>query len=77
MQNNIHPTQYAVSVICTCGNKFNIMSSDNKKVMHIEHCLKCHPAYTGKRKIAKAGRIESFNERFKDFAKSLDTTDKN
>ena len=71
MQTSIHPVQHTTNVICTCGNKFIITSSINKKDMHVEHCFKCHPAYTGKRKISRKGAVEQFEKKFKAYSKSI------
>ena len=36
----------------------------DKSEMIIEFCNKCHPAYTGKRKIAAQGAIEKLKKRY-------------
>ena len=71
MQASIHPTENLIKVICTCGNKFSIVSSIAKDKMHIEMCFKCHPAYTGKRKISKKGAVEQFERKFKAYNKTI------
>lgn len=63
MQPDTHPTYNHVKVTCSCGNTFSmgtILSDD----MHVELCNKCHPAYTGKRKISSAGAIDKFAQKY-------------
>jgi large subunit ribosomal protein L31 len=71
MQNSIHPEQHSTKIICTCGNKFDIVSSMSKKDMHIELCFKCHSAYTGKRKISTKGAVEQFENKFGAYTKAM------
>ena len=77
MQAQTHPTLHTVNVICTCGNKFDIRTTKPAKQMHIEVCLKCHSAYTGKRKLARAGAIEKFQKKFKAYSSVLDSNKDN
>ena len=65
MKEKIHPKFYEdAEVICSCGNKFTIGST--KKQLRVELCSKCHPFFTGERKmIDTAGRVERFKQRYK------------
>lgn len=71
MQTQIHPKQNIVNVVCTCSNKFTISTTKNVGTMHVEMCFKCHPAYTGKRKIATAGAVEKFQKKFNAYTKAI------
>jgi large subunit ribosomal protein L31 len=65
MKEKIHPKYFEdAEVICSCGNKFTIGST--KKQLRVELCAKCHPFFTGERKmIDTAGRVERFKQRYK------------
>ncbi len=65
MKEKIHPKFYAdAQVVCSCGNTYTTGST--KKTLHVELCSKCHPFYTGERKmIDTAGRVERFKQRYK------------
>ncbi len=65
MKDKIHPKYYPdAQVTCSCGNVFTIGST--KKTLHVELCSKCHPFFTGERKmIDTAGRVERFKQRYK------------
>jgi large subunit ribosomal protein L31 len=65
MKEKIHPKFYEdADVICSCGNTFKIGST--KKQLRVELCSKCHPFFTGERKmIDTAGRVERFKQRYK------------
>ena len=65
MKEKIHPQYYSdAEVICSCGNKFTTGSS--KKQLHVEVCSKCHPFFTGERRMLDAqGRVERFKKRYK------------
>ncbi|MFA5629774.1 MAG: 50S ribosomal protein L31 [Dehalococcoidales bacterium] len=64
MKEKIHPTYYSdATVRCSCGNEFELGST--KKEMKVELCSKCHPFFTGERRIIDtAGRVERFNQRY-------------
>ena len=67
MKAEIHPAANIVNVKCTgCNNTFTIRSTYKNSNLNIEFCNKCHPAYTGKRKIAQKGAIEKFKNRYGD-----------
>ena len=67
MQASIQPKTNLVNVACTCGNTFAILTTITKSKIHVELCSNCHPAYTGKRKIAAAGAIEKFDKKFQKY----------
>ncbi|MBI2329264.1 MAG: 50S ribosomal protein L31 [Chloroflexi bacterium] len=64
MKDKIHPQYYTdATVTCACGNSFTIGSS--KKSVRVEMCSKCHPFYTGERRLVDtAGRVERFKRRY-------------
>ena len=64
MQHAIHPKQNQVNVTCSCGNTFVMESTYAGTDLHIELCYKCHPAYTGKRRIIEAGAVSKFEKRY-------------
>lgn len=63
MKKDIHPKYYPeAEVICACGNKFKIGSTQEK--IEVEVCSACHPFYTGNEKIMDtAGRVDKFKKR--------------
>jgi large subunit ribosomal protein L31 len=63
MKQVIHPQFFEqAQVICACGNKFTIGST--QEVIHVELCDKCHPFYTGEQRFVDSGsRIEKFNKK--------------
>ncbi len=64
MKPDIHPAYSAVSVTCSCGNKFETGSTSGKD-MSIEVCADCHPFYTGKQKVLDtAGQVDKFQRRY-------------
>ncbi len=64
MKADIHPKYKEITVICSCGNRFQVRSTLGKD-LHIEVCSACHPFYTGKQKIMDtAGRVEKFRQKY-------------
>lgn len=65
MREKIHPKYYPdAEVSCACGNKFTVGST--KKTLRVELCSKCHPFYTGERRVVDtAGMVERFKRRYK------------
>lgn len=65
MKDKIHPEYFKdAQIICACGNSFT--AGATKKVMKVEVCSKCHPFFTGERKMMDtAGRVERFKRRYK------------
>lgn len=63
MKKKIHPAfSTDTSVICSCGNTFTTWSTI-KWDIRVETCSKCHPFYTGERKILKTGSVDKFYAR--------------
>jgi large subunit ribosomal protein L31 len=65
MKEKIHPKYFQdAQVVCSCGNTFTTGST--RKQVRVELCSKCHPFFTGERKmIDTAGRVERFKQRYK------------
>ena len=65
MKQNIHPDYHEVEVICGCGNKFKTKSTIAGDTIRVEVCDKCHPFYSGKKKLVDtAGRVEKFKNKY-------------
>jgi large subunit ribosomal protein L31 len=64
MKEKIHPKYYTdAQVVCSCGNTWTTGST--RKQLRVELCSKCHPFFTGERKmIDTAGRVERFKKRY-------------
>jgi large subunit ribosomal protein L31 len=65
MKEKIHPKFFEdAQVVCSCGNTFTIGST--RKSLRVELCSKCHPFFTGERRMMDtAGRVEKFKQRYK------------
>jgi len=64
MKKDIHPEYMEAQVTCYCGNTFTTGST--KPVLKVELCSKCHPFFTGERRIVDtARRVERFKRRYK------------
>jgi len=63
MKKDIHPKYNTkATVSCACGAKFHVGSTIDK--MEIEICSRCHPFYTGQKKLVDtAGRVQKFKNR--------------
>jgi large subunit ribosomal protein L31 len=63
MKTDLHPTYYPeAKVTCACGNTFHVGAT--KPEIQVEICAKCHPFYTGEKKLVDvAGRVERFKNR--------------
>lgn len=63
MKLNTHPVYFPqAQVICACGNKFTVGSTQEK--INIELCNKCHPFYTGEQRfVDSASRIDKFQKK--------------
>jgi len=61
----IHPQYYTdATVTCACGNSFTTGST--RKLLKVEVCSKCHPFFTGERRVMDtAGRVERFKRRYR------------
>ena len=64
MKDKIHPKYYTdAKVICACGNTF--VTGSTQKVLKVEVCSKCHPFFTGERRMVDtAGQVERFKRRY-------------
>ncbi len=65
MKDKVHPKYFNdAEVICSCGNTFTTGST--RKQLKVELCSKCHPFFTGERRMLDTtGRVERFNRRYK------------
>ncbi len=62
MKASVHPQYYDAQVICACGNRFTVGST--QEVIHVELCSKCHPFYTGEQRfVDSASRIQKFQQK--------------
>lgn len=62
MKQNIHPNYQEVQVTCSCGNAFTTMSTHRDEIK-VESCSKCHPFYTGEKRILKTSSVDKFYAR--------------
>ncbi|MBI5414571.1 50S ribosomal protein L31 [Candidatus Peregrinibacteria bacterium] len=68
MKKGIHPAAYATKVACSCGATYTIQGTVPE--LHTEVCMKCHPHYTGERKLLDTeGRATKFMAKFKNAKK--------
>ncbi len=64
MKAEIHPNYEETTITCSCGEVIHTRST--KKNIRVEICSKCHPFFTGdKRLVDMAGRIERFEKKYK------------
>jgi large subunit ribosomal protein L31 len=64
MKTNLHPTYEETTITCACGEVIHTRST--RKNLRVEICSKCHPFFTGdKRLVDTAGRIERFQKKYK------------
>lgn len=65
MKEGIHPNYHEVEVVCACGETFKTKSTVAGDRITVEICNKCHPFYTGKRKMVdSSGRVDKFKKKF-------------
>ncbi len=64
MKEGIHPKYQEVDVVCACGNTFKTGST--KKSIRVEVCAKCHPFYTGSKRLLmeEGGRVDKFKKKY-------------
>ena len=64
MKDKIHPQYYTdAQVVCACGNSF--ITGATKQILKVEVCSKCHPFFTGERRMMDVtGRVERFKRRY-------------
>ena len=65
MKKDLHPQTQKVKFICSCGAEFEVGSSIKDKEVRMEVCSKCHPFYTGEKRILKTGAVDKFYARQK------------
>ncbi len=65
MKTGIHPESKQVQVTCSCGNTFKTNSTVKSEEIRVEICSKCHPHYTGEKRILKTGAVDKFYARQK------------
>ena len=65
MKDKIHPKYYTdATVTCSCGNI--LTTGSTRKTLKVELCSKCHPFFTGERRMVDTGgRVERFRRRYK------------
>jgi large subunit ribosomal protein L31 len=64
MKKDIHPKSQNIVVECSCGAKFEVVSTLTWNT-RVEICSQCHPFYTGEQKILKTGAVDKFYARLK------------
>ena len=65
MNNAIQPDYHKVVVTCACGASFETRSTKPGDTMKVDVCSKCHPFYTGQKKLVDtAGRVDKFKKKF-------------
>ena len=63
MKDKIHPDYKETTITCACGEVIHTRST--KQNIKIEICSKCHPFYTGQKKLVDtAGMVEKFKKRY-------------
>jgi large subunit ribosomal protein L31 len=68
MKQGIHPDYKPATVVCSCGNRFETMSTVEE--VHVEICSVCHPFYTGKQRLVDtAGRVDRFKKKYEKVGK--------
>lgn len=63
MKKNIHPQFTTIRVKCSCGNTFETKSTIHQDELKVESCMKCHPFYTGEKRILKTSSVDKFYAR--------------
>ncbi|MDN5341795.1 50S ribosomal protein L31 [Oceanotoga sp. DSM 15011] len=69
MKNGIHPEMKLITVKCACGAEHKIYSTVDS--FRLDVCSECHPFYKGEGAglLDTEGRIQKFNNRYKNFLK--------
>ncbi|MBM3449862.1 MAG: 50S ribosomal protein L31 [Armatimonadetes bacterium] len=63
MKQGIHPQYHEAIVICACGETFKTGST--RKQIRVDICSKCHPLYTGQRRLVDTeGRVQKFMRKY-------------
>ena len=71
MKTDTHPQTQQTTFLCNCGAKHVAEFSTLSGTVNIEICSKCHPHYTGEKKLVDtAGRVEKFRKKWEKAGKS-------
>ena len=63
MKKGIHPMYKKSTVVCACGETFEVESTTD--TINVEVCSKCHPFYTNKQsRKSHTGRVDKFNKKY-------------
>ena len=63
MKQGIHPQYHQARIVCACGETF--VTGSTKKEIRVEICSKCHPFYTGARRLVDSeGRVQRFARKY-------------
>lgn len=63
MKVGIHPNYKNATVVCACGETFEVKSTTEN--INVEVCSKCHPFYTNKQsRKSHTGRVDQFNRKY-------------
>lgn len=63
MKEKIHPEYKETTITCACGEVIHTRST--KQNIRVDICSKCHPLYTGQKKLMDtAGRVEKFKRKY-------------
>lgn len=63
MKEGIHPQYNKTTIRCACGEV--IETGSTKSDIRVEICSKCHPFFTGKKKLVDSGgRVDRFKKKF-------------
>lgn len=64
MKEGIHPNYKEIEVHCACGNTFKTGSTTDQ--IKVEVCSKCHPFYTGSKRlmVEAGGRVDKFKKKY-------------
>jgi large subunit ribosomal protein L31 len=65
MKKDIHPNFHTIKVSCSCGHSFETKSAIKGDELKVEACLKCHPFYTGEKRLLKTSSVDKFYARQK------------
>lgn len=61
MKAKIHPQYFQANVVCACGNRFTVGSTQEN--IKVELCSNCHPFYTGEERfVDRASTIDKFKK---------------
>jgi large subunit ribosomal protein L31 len=63
MKEKIHPKYVESTIVCACGETIHTHST--KPNIRVEICSKCHPFFSGKKKLVdSAGRVDKFMKKY-------------